>query len=62
MASIGSVQSGASGALASALRAADQNTEVAAALLKKATDADKNLANTLLPANGGTAGRVNIGA
>jgi hypothetical protein len=57
MASIGMVQS----VSASVLRAADQNTAVAISMLKTATDADKNLVNTLLPP-GGVTGRVNIAA
>ncbi len=35
---------------ASLLRAADDNTGVAASLLKKALNADKDVVNTLLPA------------
>ena len=62
MANIGSLQGGGSSVTASLLRTADQNIEVAAALLKKTTDADKNLVNTLLPTSGGTTSRVNIGA
>jgi len=37
------------GASAGILRAADQNVEVAAKLLKKVNDSDKLLVNTLLP-------------
>jgi hypothetical protein len=57
MASIGMVQSVSAGVL----RAAEQNMAVAVSVLKTATDADKNLVNTLLPPGGGT-GTVNIAA
>ena len=60
MADVGSIQG--SNVTASILRAADQNTEVAVALLKKATDADKNLVNTLLPISKTGQGGVNIRA
>ena len=61
MASVGSVQSGGSAA-ASILANAEQNTGVAVALLKKTTDADKNLVNTLLPPQGEAGSRVDIRA
>jgi hypothetical protein len=44
------------------LRSADQNTAVAAKLLKAATDSDKNLVNTLLPATTSAPGGVDIRA
>lgn len=51
MASIGALQGTTASVTGSLLRAADQNTEVAVNLLKKANDSDKNLVNTLLPVN-----------
>jgi hypothetical protein len=59
MASVGSIQSSTIGSI---LRAADTNTQVAATLLNKAISADKNLVNTLLPADASSAGRVDIRA
>jgi hypothetical protein len=44
------------------LRAAEQSPEVAATLLKKALDSDKDLVSTLLPAGGSTAGKLDIKA
>ena len=49
MAAISSLQSASAGLLAGLVNAADQSPAVAAKLLKKATDADKDLVNTLLP-------------
>ncbi len=58
---VGSLQT-ASGTTASLVKAADQNPEVGTKLLKKAMDADKNLVDTLLPANGPGGGTLNIQA
>ena len=62
MAAIDSVGGAGASVTGSVLRAADQNIAVAATLLKKITEADKNLVNTLLPTSTGTAGRLNIAA
>ncbi|HLJ56270.1 MAG TPA: hypothetical protein VKT77_14610 [Chthonomonadaceae bacterium] len=61
MASVGPLQSSpaTTGAL---VQAAEQNTAVAATLLKKTTDADKDLVNTLLPPGGAIGGRLDIRA
>ena len=61
MASVGALQGITASVTSSLLRSADQNTEVAVSLLKKATDADKNLVNTLLPADGPN-GRLDVKA
>ena len=58
MASVGSVQS----STASILVANDQSSAVAIALLKKANEADKNLVNTLLPAQPESTTGLNIRA
>ena len=61
MAAISSV--GVSAAVtASIVNSAEQDTAVAAKLLKIATDADKNLVNTLLPTTGAANGGINIRA
>jgi hypothetical protein len=62
MADVGSIQSGGASATASILQAAEQNTAVAVALLKKTTDADKDLVNTLLPLPAAGPGGVDIRA
>jgi hypothetical protein len=62
MAAIDSVGGAGASVTGSVLRAADQNIAVAATLLKKITEADKNLVNTLLPISTGAAGRLNIAA
>jgi hypothetical protein len=61
VASVGGIQSG-SAALGSILRAADDNTAVAATLLNKVAAADKDLVNTLLPVNPSPTGGVDIKA
>ncbi len=61
MADVGSLQS-SSTVTGNLLRAADQNTAVVAALLKKTAEADKNLVDKLLPAAGTEQGTVNIRA
>ena len=61
MASVGALQSSSS-VTASILASADQNTAVAATLIKKTTQADKDLVNTLLPAGGSSSGGLDIRA
>lgn len=62
MADVGSVQGGGSAIAATILRSAEQNPEVAATLLKKATQSDKDLVNTLLPVGNSPKGSVDIRA
>ncbi|HZP83792.1 MAG TPA: hypothetical protein VFB21_19275 [Chthonomonadaceae bacterium] len=56
------LQTASAGTTASLLRSAEQNTGVAARLLKKAVDADKDLVSTLLPLNGPDGGTLNLRA
>lgn len=56
------IQTASAGTTASLLRSAEQNTGVAAKLLKKAVDADKDLVNTLLPLPGPNGGTLDIRA
>jgi hypothetical protein len=58
MAAISSLQAVSAGLL----NAAEQNTAVAATLIKKAAQADKDLVNTLLPLNTASQGGVDIRA
>jgi hypothetical protein len=57
-----SLQTTLSSTSASLVNAAAQNLAVAAPLLKKAMDSDKNLIDTLLPTNGSNGGQLDIRA
>ncbi|HZO86734.1 MAG TPA: hypothetical protein VFB38_00240 [Chthonomonadaceae bacterium] len=59
---VNALQTASAGMTANLLRAADQNPEVAAKLLKKAMESDRNLVDTLLPTVSSVGSRLDIRA
>lgn len=59
---VNALQTASAGMTANLLRDADQNQEVAAKLLKKAMESDRNLVDTLLPTVSSVGSRLDIRA